>query len=163
MGASLRRLGRWRGALLALSQAVGIAGSAVVPIWAARLDDQRPVVYALALGEAVALGGLFLPGGAWAAVWVSLLGVVLGGTFGLALLLLVLRAADTETATQLSGMAQSAGYLVAAVGPALFGLLHDLSQGWNVPLGFLALVLAAKVVAGRGAGRPGQEVQPVEG
>ncbi len=144
------------GWMLALSQAVGILGSAAVPFWAARLEDQRRVVWALALVEAVALGGLFLPGGALAALWVSLLGFVLGGTFGLALLLLILRAADTETATELSGMAQSVGYLVAASGPALFGLLHDLSRGWTVPLLFLVAVLAAKGRVGLGAGRPGQ-------
>ena len=143
------------GWMLALSQGVGIAGSAVVPLWAARLEDQRQIVWVLALIEAVALGGLFLPGPDLAALWVSLLGLVLGGTFGLSLLLLVLRAGDAQTATELSGMAQSVGYLVAATGPALFGFLHDLTAGWTVPLGFLVAVLVAKVVVGLGAGRPG--------
>jgi CP family cyanate transporter-like MFS transporter len=40
-------------------------------------------------------------------------------------------------------MAQSGGYLLAAAGPPLFGLLHDRTSGWIWPL---ALVLAATVL-----------------
>lgn len=142
------------GWLLALSQATGILGSAVVPLWAGRLQDQRRVVWVLGLVEAVALGGLLWPGAGLAGLWVGLLGVVLGGTFGLSLLFLVVRAPDAEAATALSGMAQSVGYLLAAVGPALFGLLHDLSRGWTMPMLLLVATLVAKVAAGVGAGKP---------
>ena len=78
---------------------------------------------------------------------------MLGGTFGLALLLLALRTPDAATAGVLSGMAQSIGYLVAATGPTVFGLIHDVTGGWTVPLLFLDFVLVAKVVVGSGAGR----------
>ncbi len=144
------------GWMLALSQAAGIAGSAVVPLWAGRLADQRRIVWALAVVEAVALGGLLLPSATWAAVWVSLLGFVLGGSFGLSLLFLAIRADTSETAAELSGMAQSVGYLVAAVGPALFGALHDWTAGWTVPLLSLAVVLGAKVAVGLPAARDEQ-------
>ncbi len=144
------------GGLLALSQVMGVAGSAVVPTWAARRADQRRTICLLALVEGTALAGLAWPGAPLASLWVSVLGFVLGGTFGLALLLLVLRAADAETATELSGMAQSVGYLVAAAGPAVFGLLHDLTGGWAAPLALLAFALVAKTAVGLRAGRPGQ-------
>ncbi|WP_412061759.1 MFS transporter [Rubrivirga sp. IMCC45206] len=144
------------GWMLALSQAAGIAGSAVVPIWAGRRPDQRPIVWALAVAEAVALAGLMLPGGTWAALWVTIIGFVLGGSFGLSLLFLAIRADTPETAAELSGMAQSVGYLVAAVGPALFGGLHDLTGGWVVPILSLAVVLVAKVAAGLPAARDAQ-------
>jgi cyanate permease len=42
---------------------------------------------------------------------ISTIGFVLG-VFGLALLFLVLRAEDTETTTELSGMAQAIGYFI---------------------------------------------------
>lgn len=142
------------GWLLALSQALGIAGSAVVPAWASKRRDQRSVIVALGVLEAVAIGGLFLPDALYATFWVSLLGFVLGGTFGLALLFLVLRTPDAETATELSGMAQSAGYLLAATGPAGFGWLHDLTHGWTLPLVLLLGMVAAKVAVGLGAGKP---------
>jgi len=143
------------GFLLAVSQATGVIGTMMVPVWAGRLTDQRRIVGWLGGLEAVALGGLLLPGGTLVAVWVALLGFVLGGTFGLALLLLVARAPDVETAGELSGMAQSIGYLIAAVGPAAFGLLHDVTAGWRIPLLFLTLVLAGKVWVGMGASAPG--------
>jgi MFS transporter, CP family, cyanate transporter len=143
------------GWMLALSQATGVLGTALVPLWAGRLLDQRRIVWTLGALEATALAGLLLTGVAFAVVWVALIGFVLGGTFGLALLLLVLRAHDAETAGELSGMAQSIGYGIAAAGPALFGLLYDLTTGWTVPLLFLAAVLVGKVGTGIRAGRPG--------
>ena len=144
------------GWMLALSQAAGIVGSAVAPLWAGRSGDQRRIIWVLTVFEAVALGGLLLPSGALAAVWVSVLGFVLGGSFGLSLLFLAIRADTPETAAELSGMAQSVGYLVAAVGPALFGALHDATGGWTVPLVSLGAVLAAKVAVGLPAARDRQ-------
>jgi len=143
------------GWMLALSQATGLLGTAVIPIWAGRLADQRGIMWTLAVLEAIGLGGLLLPGGVFAALWVSLIGFVMGGTFGLALTLLVLRSPDAETAGGLSGMAQSVGYLVAAAGPPLFGYLYDLTTGWTVPILFLWAVLVGKVLWGLPAGRPG--------
>jgi MFS transporter, CP family, cyanate transporter len=149
------------GWLLAWSQATGVLGTAFVPLWAGRLDDQRRIVLSLGFLEAAAIAGLLAPGLALVGVWVGLIGFVLGGTFGLALLFLVARAADADTAAELSGMAQSIGYLIAAAGPALFGWIHDLTGGWSEPLLFLGVVLAGKVVVGTRAGRPGL-VQPTQ-
>lgn len=142
------------GWLLALSQATGILGTALIPLWAGRREDQRGIVWTLGVLELAGLAGLLFMGTAWAGLWVALLGFILGGTFGLALTFLVLRAADAESAAALSGLAQSVGYLIAATGPTLFGLLHDLTEGWTVPLLFLVAVLAGKVASGIPAGRP---------
>ncbi|MDT7857374.1 MFS transporter [Rubrivirga sp. S365] len=144
------------GWMLALSQAAGIAGSAVAPLWAGRMRDQRPIIWTLAVLEAVALAGLLFAGTTLVGVWVGLLGFVLGGSFGLSLLFLAIRADTPETAAELSGMAQSVGYLVAAVGPALFGGLHDLTGGWTVPLLSLVVVLVVKVAVGLPAARDEQ-------
>ena len=143
------------GGLLALSQAMGMVGSALVPVWAGASRDQRAIIWVLALLEAIGLAGLALFGDTLAWLWVSLVGFVLGGTFGLALILLVLRSGNAETTGRLSGMAQSVGYLIAAAGPPVFGWLHDVTDGWRVPLGFLVAVLVAKLIAGLPAGRPG--------
>ena len=143
------------GWMLALSQATGILGTALIPVWAGRLADQRRVIWTLAVLEAAGLGGLLLPSGMLVALWVSLLGFVLGGTFGLALTLLVLRAPDADSAGELSGMAQSVGYFVAAAGPPLFGYLYDSTAGLTVPLSLLGAVLVGKVLSGLPAGRRG--------
>ena len=143
------------GWMLALSQATGILGTALIPVWAGRLADQRRIIWTLAVLEAAGLGGLLLPGGMLVALWVSLLGFILGGTFGLALTLLVLRAPDADAAGELSGMAQSVGYFVAAAGPPLFGYLYDATAGSTLPLLLLGAVLVGKVLAGLPAGRRG--------
>lgn len=142
------------GWMLSLSQATGILGAICIPIWAARAKDQRPIVSILSAMEAIAILGLLFPKFVTAAIWVSLIGFVLGGTFGIALLFIVLRSSDTETATELSGMAQSIGYLVAATGPTIFGSLFDLTGNWNHPLIFLFAILFLKIYMGLKAGRP---------
>lgn len=147
------------GWMLAMSQIPGVIGAAVIPILAGRVSDQRPIVAALAAIEAVALGGLFFDlGFGPTLLFVGSLGFVLGGTLGLALLFLVLRASDTAATTQLSGMVQAVGYFVAAVGPVIFGWFYELTGGWTVPLLFLVIVLAGKFVTGWSAGRAGQMV-----
>lgn len=54
--------------------------------------------------------------------------------FSLAMMLFGLRTSNTHDAAELSGMAQSVGYLLAAIGPTLFGYLHDATNGWKIPL-----------------------------
>lgn len=142
------------GWMLSLSQGMGVLGTILIPTWAEKLNDQRKLVWGLTICEAVSLLGLMLPNSFLVGLWASLIGFALGGSFGLALLFIVLRTTDTETATELSGMAQSIGYLLAAVGPTLFGALHDITHAWFVPLLFLLIIVAVKLYFGLGAGQP---------
>jgi CP family cyanate transporter-like MFS transporter len=50
-------------------------------------------------------------------------------------------------------MAQSIGYLLAAVGPFSLGFLFDLFHSWTLPLIMLASVSILFTIAGIGAGR----------
>jgi len=142
------------GWMLSLSQGTGVLGTIFIPTWAERLNDQRRLVWVLMICEIISLIGLMLPNAFLAGLWASLIGFALGGSFGLALLFIVLRSPDSETATELSGMAQSIGYLLAAIGPTLFGALHDFTKAWLVPLLFLLGLVAIKLYMGLGAGRP---------
>ena len=144
----------YAGWMLSLSQGTGVLGTLMIPTWAEKLNDQRGLVWLVSVLEGVSLLGLMLPGTFWVPLWVSLIGFALGGSFGLALLFIVLRSHDTETATELSGMSQSVGYLLAAVGPTLFGGLHDQTGGWLIPLTLLLVVAAIKLAMGLGAGKP---------
>lgn len=141
------------GWMLSLSQATGIIGSICIPPVAGKLKNQRAIVTLLVLLETVSLLGILLPEFGSIALWVSLLGVVLGGTFGLSLLFLVLRSHDSEGATELSGMAQSIGYLIAATGPMLFGGIFDLTGNWDYALSSLFVIAALKLYVGLGAGK----------
>lgn len=142
------------GWMLSLSQLMGVVGTLGIPIWAEKTTDQRKIVLVLIVLEIVSLIGLMLPEIDLVWLLVSIIGFTLGGSFGLSLLFIVLRAPDTETTTELSGMAQSIGYLIAATGPALFGVFHELTHAWFVPLLFLLVVAVLKLIAGLGAGRP---------
>jgi CP family cyanate transporter-like MFS transporter len=51
-------------------------------------------------------------------------------------------------------MAQSWGYLFAAIGPLALGALRDLTGGWLVPLLLLAALLVPQAVSAYLAGRP---------
>lgn len=142
------------GWMLSLSQAMGIAGTLVIPVVAEKMNDQRGLIWTLIIVEIVSLGGLMFPEPYFIALWVSLVGITLGGSFGLALLFIVLRSHNSETATELSGMAQAIGYLLAAVGPTLFGAIHDITHAWFAPLLLLLMVAVAKLLTGLGAARP---------
>ncbi|WP_234345007.1 MULTISPECIES: hypothetical protein [Streptomyces] len=50
-------------------------------------------------------------------------------------------------------MAQSVGYLVAAAGPLLLGILRDSTGSWTLPLVVLVALCTAKAAARYGAGR----------
>jgi CP family cyanate transporter-like MFS transporter len=140
---------------LSLSQITGILGTMLVPYFAGKSDDQRLLVVMLIVVEVVALLGLMLASPQLTWLWVSIIGFVLGGSFGLSLLFIVLRSADTESATELSGMVQSVGYLIAAIGPVLFGSLFDLTGDWFYPFVLLITAAGFKLVTGWGAGKPG--------
>lgn len=143
----------YAGWMLSLSQATGILGAIIIPIWAGSRKDQRLVIVTLIIIEVIALIGLMIPGMGVVELWVGLIGMILGGTFGLALLLIVLRSKDAETAAELSGIVQSIGYFIAATGPFLVGMIYDLTQIWNYALGLLILLGIIKLAIGIDVGR----------
>jgi CP family cyanate transporter-like MFS transporter len=144
------------GWMVSLMQFVGIPAALFAPMLAARRSSQRGFLVAASLLSGAGILGLLLsggPGGAQTALWVSLLGLGQGASISLALTLFALRTNDAAAAAALSGMAQSVGYLLAASGPFLFGILHDLTTSWAPPLAVLVLVVLGQLIAGLGAGR----------
>lgn len=153
----LQGLGRTEaaaGRLLALLMVVGLPLALLVPPAAVRAGHQRVFVVALVGANIIGLLGLLLVPGTSPVLWTVLLGVGLGGSFPLALTLVVLRARTAEDAAALSGMAQGIGYLIAAAGPPAVGLLHEATGSWEPTLGFLVVVAAAQLAVGLGAARP---------
>ncbi|EGV45062.2 MFS transporter [Bizionia argentinensis JUB59] len=143
----------YAGWMLSLSQATGIIGAIFIPIWAGSRKDQRLVILSLVIVEVIALIGLMIPGMGLTELWVGMIGMVLGGTFGLALLLIVLRSDDAETAAELSGIVQSIGYFIAATGPFIVGVIYDLTHVWNYALVLLLVVALIKLTMGIGVGK----------
>ena len=116
------------GWMVSLMQFVGIPAALFAPILAGRRPSQRGFLAAAALLSGAGILGLLLSGGAATVLWVSILGIGQGASISLALTLFALRTTDAREAAALSGMAQSVGYLLAASGPFLFGVLHDLTK-----------------------------------
>lgn len=142
------------GYLLSLTNLAQVAATLAVPLHAGRRASQVPhVTAAAALTVAGYLGMLLAPTTApW--LWMIVLGLGQGASIALALLIITLRAPDPSSVTALSAVAQSFGYVLAALGPLLIGVLRQTSGGWTVPLlaglGFCLL----QTVAGAFAGRP---------
>jgi len=64
-----------------------------------------------------------------------------------------LRTSNAHDAAELSGMAQSMGYLLAAIGPTLFGFLHDATNGWKIPLIVMFVMAVLLLIFGVASGR----------
>jgi CP family cyanate transporter-like MFS transporter len=141
------------GWLVSIMQFVSIPASLIAPVIAERLPSQRLVLFCAAASSAAGITGLLLFAGATILPWVILLGVGQGACISLALTLFSLRSPDSGRAAELSSMAQSLGYLLAALGPAGFGALRDLSGSWALPLASLLGVAVALAFASLGAGR----------
>jgi CP family cyanate transporter-like MFS transporter len=141
------------GGLVSLALIAGLPLGLIVGVAAERLDDQRPIaLVTVALAAAGWLGVLVAPTSAsW--LWASLLGCGFGTGFPLVLTLMVLRARDVRHSAELSGMAQSVGYAVAAAAPVGIGALHDLSGSWTLPLVALTAATLPGLALGLGASR----------
>ena len=141
------------GWMLALMQGVGVISTFIIPAWCSTRNNQRLPVMILVVLELVSLAGLMIPSLAFSWLWVSIMGFCLGGSFGLALLFIILRTRDTNAANELSGMSQSIGYTFAAPGPVIFGALFDLSGAWLMPILFLVIIALLKMLSGWYAGQ----------
>ena len=141
------------GWVLSFSVGMQLPAALGTPLVAGRMRDQRLAVLAvMACTLAGFLGCLYGSLGAvW--LWAALLGVGQGGAFSLAITLIVLRARDSHVAAQLSSMAQSVGYTLAAFCPLALGLLREAVGGWEQAGPLMAAVAVAAAVAGLGAGR----------
>jgi CP family cyanate transporter-like MFS transporter len=124
----------------------------VTPLFIQRLRDQRligPVLSAIILLGYI---GLYLdPGNAL--LWMILMGMGAGGSLVLSITLFSLRAATADDSVGLSGMAQAIGYTMAAVVPIVIGFVHDLTQGWELPLLLMIALAVMQLAMGYLSGR----------
>ena len=142
------------GNLLALMGVGNLIGALVVPLLAHRAPGQRALVVPSMTAMGVGLAGsLWAPLGT-APFWVLVLGLGQGSCLALAIFFMVARAPDPGAAASLSAFAQSAGYLVAATGPLMFGLLHSATGSWNIPAAVLLVLCGLALIVGILAARP---------
>ena len=88
----------------------------------------------------------------WALISTIIIGISNGSAFGLVNTFFSLRTESSITSAKLSGMSQSIGYLLAAIGPLLFGVLHDITNGWTIPLMILLMTAVIITIFGSPSG-----------
>ncbi|MFD7669086.1 CynX/NimT family MFS transporter [Streptomyces sp. NPDC059788] len=140
------------GVLLAVTMAIGVPLSFVLPRLATRLGNQGPLAVGLGLCGLAGYAGLWLApaSGAWA--WTLLMGIS-NCSFPLALTMIGMRARSAEGVVRLSAFVQSVGYLISIPGPLLVATLYQHSGGWGLPIALMAGLMVPQMAVGMLAGR----------
>lgn len=141
------------GTMVGVFGLIGLGAALFAPSITARVRNPFPIVAGCAICFFAAFAGLlWAPMGA-PVLWVLLLG--LGpSTFPMALTLINLRSRTQAGSASLSGFTQGVGYLVACVGPLLFGVLHTATGGWGVPFALLAVAVVVLLAGAWQACKP---------
>ncbi|MDO4903249.1 MAG: MFS transporter [Limosilactobacillus sp.] len=103
-----------------------------VPVIASKMSDRRPIL--IAAGVASMIGAVMLLFPVDSFVYFCIVALLMGAgsttTFVLAMTLFGLKTKSVADTRNLSGMVQSVGYLIAALGPVIVGNLNAHTHNW---------------------------------
>jgi len=121
------------------------------------INRGRPIqalaVFASVLNVIGILGVSYLsPNLAW--LWSGLMGIGCSAIFTLSMMLFSLRTYTTNQSSELSGMAQAVGYLIAFFGPLGTGWLHEATGSWDLPLLLILILMVVNVAIAWLVSRP---------
>ena len=116
-------------------QLMGIPTALIIPILCDKFKSQRGLVIIICLFYISGMS-LFLFSQSQILILISVLLMALGmgGSISLAIAFISLRTPNSKRASELSGMSQSTGYLLAAAGPILMGIIYDTFKSWSLPI-----------------------------
>ncbi|GAA0929072.1 CynX/NimT family MFS transporter [Kribbella koreensis] len=137
---------------LFLFQGFGLVGGLAIPWLMRNPRSQRAGAVTASIPIVVALLGLLLAPKLVIA-WTIIGGLGQGAALVAALSLISIRGRSHHETTQLSGMAQSIGYLLAATGPALAGYLTELTTTWTTTLIVFTTLATLQILIGATAGQ----------
>ena len=142
------------GNMALLFQLMAIPATLLIPTISDRFKDQKLLVL---ITSAIYMIGmtLFLLGNSelMLILAVVLLAIGMGGSISLSIAFISMRSPNPKRASELSGMSQSAGYLLAAVGPIMSGSIYDATGSWNIPIILFIVLIALLAFSGMFAGR----------
>lgn len=134
------------GGLASVFQVSAIIGALGVPLLALRVPEWLTIVVVGALWISFPLQLLVAPEAYL--VGSVLGGIAQGGGFA-AIFSIVVRVSRTDReSAATSTLVQGAGYVVAALGPTLLGVLHDRTDAWVAPLAVVLVTTATFTVSG---------------
>lgn len=116
-------------------QLTAIPATLFIPILCDKFKTQRSLVIVTCF--LYIIGMLLLLFGQTQIVFllsVILMALGMGGSISLSIAFISLRSPNSVRASELSGMSQSAGYLLAAIGPILMGIIYDSFNSWSLPI-----------------------------
>lgn len=125
----------------------------IIPVIADRMKNQVMLAFVCSGLILAGIIGLLAGLSELSMLWVVFLGIGNGSAFSLSMMFFTLRTKDGYEAAELSGMAQSLGYLLAAVGPVLVGGLQDITGSWTLPLAMMALFAIVMLIMGVASGK----------
>ena len=142
------------GSMALLFQLMAIPATLVIPSLCDRFKDQRLIVAVTCCIYALGML-LFLVGSSALLITVAviLMSIGMGGSISLSIAFISLRSPNSARASELSGMSQSAGYLLAALGPIVTGLIYDIHYSWTIPIVLFIALIIFLAVCGLSAGK----------
>lgn len=137
---------------LALTGSFNIIGGLIMPAIIHRLRSivWLPVLFSALMGAGYL--GLWLAPATTPMLWAALLGVG-GFCFPTAIALIPARSRVPLVTARLSGFVQPIGYVIAAAGPLLVGVVREATGGWSVILPVLMVLCALMAAVGFRAAR----------
>ncbi len=141
------------GILMSLLTSLTLIGGLVMPTVIARSPSLHPWIWTFGILLVIGNGGLMLAPATVPWLWSVILGIS-GFAFPTAIALITARSRDPQVTARLSGFVQPMGYLLAAVGPLLVGLIHQATGDWTLVLLLLMASGVALIVAGLRVSRP---------
>ena len=141
------------GIALSYMQLISLIGTFFAPNLLMRLKQQSGVVLIVGIGYLVGYGSLFITNEIVTFAALTIIGIGSGASLSIAYTLISMRTAEDLTTAKLSGMVQSAGYVLAALGPLVFGISLDLFNNWNILIWFLLAMTVQFIAFGWPAGR----------
>lgn len=145
---------------VALFPLMGIPCTMFLPPLAQKMRSQRGLGVGIGVLCTVGIALLWwAPTDGWAVLAVGFFGLALGAPFCLCMFYLGYRTADADDAARLSGIVQTLGYLMAAVGPTCLGLIYDVTLSWGTTFALLFVLTCGLILSGwkTGSGRISQD------
>ena len=135
------------GLLLSISQFAQFPSTFIVPILADKLHNKLIIPVVITIGYLVSLIGMLYTSGNFVLMltFIIIFALAGGGSFSYVMYLFSVKSRNESEAADISGLAQSGGYLLAAIFPPLLGYIRDISD-WNKALYVLVLTAAVLLV-----------------
>lgn len=141
------------GWMLSLMQLAFIPFTFITPLLAEKMTNQKLLSSITGILVIVGASGLLLDNTIIITIAVICIGSACGAAFSLSMMFFSLRSKDGQEASQISGMAQSFGYLIAAIGPVLLGFIYDITGNWNLSIIVVGVSGMILIVTGLNSGK----------